>query len=188
LRGRLTRKGPWRDLVALGSNRRHHRFGRPREVLEAALDRLEREGVTVLDSAPVYHTEPVGPSSRRYANSAALVETRLEPGAMLALAKRIERAFGRRPGGQRWASRVLDLDLVLWSGGCWAEPGLTIPHPLFRERAFVLAPAMRIAPRWRDPVSGLTVRQLHARLTRPRAIRRAARGRALSSVGRATDF
>lgn len=128
----------------------------------------------VLEAAPVLLTDPVGPSLRRYANSAAVVETRLEPPALLALLKRIEREFGRRPGGQRWAARVLDLDLVLWSGGPFAAPGLTIPHPLFRTRGFVLAPAAHVAPSWRDPVTGLTVRHLHARLTRPRAVRRAA--------------
>ena len=128
----------------------------------------------VVAAGPLLQTAPVGPSPRRYANSAAIVEAPLDPPAMLALAKRLEREFGRRPGGQRWTARVLDLDLVLWSGGAWAEPGLIIPHPRFRQRGFVLAPAARIAPRWRDPVTGLTLRQLHARLTRPRAVRRAA--------------
>ena len=138
-------------------------------MLAAALARLEHEGVTVLAAAPVIGTDPIGPSLRRYANSAALVETALDPPAMLALAKRIEGEFGRKSGGQRWTSRVLDLDLVLWSGGAFAAPALTIPHPLFRERAFVLTPAARIAPLWRDPVTGLSLRQLHARLTRRRA-------------------
>ncbi len=96
--------------------------------------------------------------------------------ALLALLKRIERAFGRRPGGRRWRARVLDLDLVLWSGGPYAAPGLTIPHPLFRERAFVLAPALAVAPAWRDPLTGATVRQLHARLTAPRAMPKRAAG------------
>ena len=138
-------------------------------MLAAALERLEREGVRVLAAAPVIHTDAIGPSLRRYANSAALVETALEPPALLALAKRIERDFGRRGGGQRWASRVIDLDLVLWSGGCFAGPGLTIPHPLFRTRAFVLGPAVAVAPRWRDPITGRTLRQLRARLLHPRA-------------------
>ena len=138
-------------------------------MLRAALERIGSEGVQVLAAAPVLLTEPVGPSLRRYANSAALVATSLDPPAMLALAKQVERAFGRRPGGQRWTSRVLDIDLVLWSGGPFAGPDLTIPHPLFRDRAFVLGPAAAIAPRWRDPLTGLTLRQLHARLTRPRA-------------------
>jgi len=125
--------------------------------------------VKVLEASPALLTDPIGPSHRRYCNSAAIVETRLGPPELLALCKRIEREFGRRQGGQRWSTRVLDLDLVLWSGGPFAEPDLIIPHPLFRTRDFVLAPAVQIAANWRDPVTGRTVRQLHARLTRPRA-------------------
>ena len=124
----------------------------------------------VLAAAPAIETDPIGPSIRRYANSAAVIETDIEPEALLALLKRIEHDFGRRPGGQRWRARVLDLDVVLWSGGAYASADLTIPHPLFRTRAFVLAPAATIAPAWRDPLTGLTVRQLNARLTGPRAV------------------
>ena len=100
----------------------------------------------------------------------------------------IERDFGRRAGGQRWTSRVLDLDIVLWSGGPWSSPGLTIPHIAFRERGFVLRPALPIAATWRDPLTGLSLRALYSRLTRPRPLPIARPTRALSSVGRATDF
>jgi 2-amino-4-hydroxy-6-hydroxymethyldihydropteridine diphosphokinase len=142
-------------------------------VLAAALARLE-EDVTVLDAAPVLLTEPVGPSLRRYANSAAVIETKLDPLQLLHLVKGIEREFGRRQSGRRWTARVLDIDIVLWSRGSYAAPRLVVPHPLFRVRDFVLAPAAVIAAGWGDPVTGLTVRQLHARLTRPSAVRRAA--------------
>jgi 2-amino-4-hydroxy-6-hydroxymethyldihydropteridine diphosphokinase len=135
-------------------------------VLAAALDRLEAEGLKIAAAAPAISSDPIGPSIRRYANSAAIVETALEPPELLALLKRIEREFGRRPGGQRWRARVLDLDIVLWSAGPYVDRTLTIPHLLFRERDFVLRPASAIAPDWRDPVTGLTLRQLHARLTR----------------------
>ena len=165
-----------RYLIALGSNVRHVRLGPPRRVLAAALERLEAEGVRVLAAAPVVETEPVGPSIRRFANSAAVIETALEPEPLLALLKRIERDFGRRASGQRWRARVLDLDVILWSGGPWASPALTIPHPLFRTRAFVLDPALAVAPDWRDPLTGATVRQLHARLTAPRAMPKRAAG------------
>lgn len=121
---------------------------------------------------PVIASAPVGPSQRRYANSAAQIATALEPPQLLALLKRVERAFGRRRGGQRWRSRVLDLDIVLWSGGAFVSRELTIPHPLFRERDFVLAPAAAIAPHWRDPLGNLTLRQIHARLTRHRSLPR----------------
>lgn len=159
-------------LIALGSNRRHPGHGRPRDVLVAALTALAKEGVTIGKVAPVHVTEPIGPSLRRYANSAALIETPLDPPTLLALLKRIEREFGRRQGGQRWTSRVLDLDIILWSGGPFVAPGLTVPHRLFRTRDFVLAPAMAIAPAWRDPITGFTIRQLRARLTRNRRLRR----------------
>ena len=153
-------------LVALGSNRRHGRHGVPAAVLAAALDELAAQGVTILDAAPVISSAPIGPSHRRYANGAALIETADSPPALLARLKAIERAFGRR-AGRRWGSRVLDLDIVLWSGGIWASPGLSVPHPAFRERGFVLGPARTIAPDWRDPVTNHTLRHLAARLARP---------------------
>jgi 2-amino-4-hydroxy-6-hydroxymethyldihydropteridine diphosphokinase len=159
-------------LIALGSNVRHHSFGPPERVLLAALAVLERTAVKVTRASPALRSAPLGPSRRRYANSAALIKTRLGPAALLEQLQAIERAFGRRRGGQRWSARVLDLDIVLWSGGAWASPELIIPHPAFRSRDFVLGPATRIAPQWRDPLSGLTLQQLHARLTRPRPLPR----------------
>ena len=85
--------------------------------------------------------------------------------------KDIERDFGRRRG-QRWGDRVLDLDILLWSGGMWADsnPALSIPHPGLRSRGFVLTPAAMVAPDWRDPVSGLNIRHLQSRFNRPKAL------------------
>lgn len=160
----------WRYLIALGSNRRHHRHGRPQAVLAAALAALAGEGVMVERASPIVQTPPLGPSLRRYANAAAIVHTELAPPDLLVRLKAIERAFGRRQGGRRWCARVLDLDIVLWQGGIWTTPGLAIPHPAYRQRAFVLAPAMHIAPHWRDPVTGLTLRHLSARLTRSQGL------------------
>ncbi|MFA9200332.1 MAG: 2-amino-4-hydroxy-6-hydroxymethyldihydropteridine diphosphokinase [Cypionkella sp.] len=153
--------------MALGSNQRHARHGGPRRVLAAALTALGQAGLAVEAASPVMASAPLGPSRRRYANAAALVASALAPEELLTTLQGIEQAFGRRRRGARWRARPLDLDLVLWSGGAWASARLTVPHPQFRHRAFVLAPAAAIAPAWRDPLSGLTVRQLLARLTRP---------------------
>ncbi|WP_017671487.1 2-amino-4-hydroxy-6-hydroxymethyldihydropteridine diphosphokinase [Blastomonas sp. AAP53] len=154
-------------LIALGSNRRHHRIGAPARVLQAALVALASEGMDVAAAAPVIETPPIGPSLRRYANSAAIIRTPLLPDALLALLKRVEGRFGRRRG-QRWSARTLDLDIILWSGGSWvsARPTLIVPHPAYRRRDFVLRPASMLAPRWRDPLTGLTLAQLHHRATR----------------------
>ena len=154
-------------LIALGSNMRHVQHGPPERVLAAALLALDRGKLKLKRAAPVLRSAPLGPSRRRYANCAALIKTQLEPEPLLAALKAIERQFGRRRGGQRWAARVLDLDIVLWSGGAWASPSLTVPHPLCRRRRFVLGPAMAVAPDWRDPITRLTLRQLYARLLRP---------------------
>lgn len=162
--------GPARFLLGLGSNRRHGRFGAPPAVLAAALAALAREGVVVVARSAVVATPPLGPGGRRYANAAALVESALPPPALLALAKRIERAFGRR-AGRRWGARVLDIDLLAWSGGRWRDRGLAIPHPAMAHRWFVLDPLMAVAPDWRLP-GGASVRQLRARLTRPRPVHR----------------
>lgn len=157
-----------RYLIALGSNVRHTRYGSPRKVLAAALARLQAEGLQVVSASVSIDSASIGPSLRRYANSAAILSTDLPPGALLTRLKQIESRFGRTMRGQRWQARVLDLDVILWSGGSFASRDLIIPHIAYRDRTFVLGPAAAIAPTWRDPISGLTIKQLQTRLTRPR--------------------
>lgn len=149
-------------IIAIGSNRRG-RHGGPADEVRAAIAAIG--GAVAL--SPFIVTAPIGPSSRRFVNAAAVIESDESPLVLLARLKAIEADFGRR-AGQRWGARVIDLDIVLWSGGVWADDRLTVPHPAFRQRRFVLDPLVRIAPEWRDPVTGRTVRQLAARLTRPR--------------------
>ncbi len=165
-------------LVALGSNQRHRRLGAPRAVLADAAAAIGQELGRVHAAAPVIESAPIGPSQRRYANGALVLESPLAPRALLAALLALETRFGRRRMGQRWRARVLDCDIILWSGGLWSSGGrtmpLAIPHPAFASRAFVLTPACAIAPGWRDPVSGLTLAQLHARLTRRRPLLRGA--------------
>lgn len=151
-------------IVALGSNRRG-RHGAPAAEVAAALAALPGK----VTASPIVASAPLGPSLRRFANTAALVESDAAPEQLLRELKRIERAHGRRRG-RRWGARVIDLDIVLWSGGGWTSRTLTLPHPRFRERRFVLDPLLALAPDWRDPRTRLTVRQLHARLTRRRPL------------------
>lgn len=154
--------------VAIGSNRRHGRFGRPAGVVEAAISRLDAD-FDLFDAAPIILNKAVGGAGRDFANSVALVSSELEPPAMLAAIKRIEREFGRRPG-RRWGERVLDLDLAAWDGGPFRTLGLTIPHPRLGERDFVLGPLAAVAPDW--CIAGpLSVRHLLSRLGKRRPSR-----------------
>lgn len=149
-------------LIALGSNRRHHIYGRPRDVVRAAMEELAVLG-TVTARSRIITTDPIGPAQRRFSNAALVITSEYDPLSLLAGLKHIESEFGRRTG-QRWGDRVLDLDIVLWSGGAFASRTLTIPHREFRLRDFVLKPAQMVAPGWRDPVTGLSIRQLSARI------------------------
>ena len=155
--------------IALGSNRRS-RFGSPAETLRAAADAIGAERLSRIRA-----TAALGPAGRSFANAAAILVSDLDPPALLAALKGIERDFGRR-AGKPWGPRVLDLDIVLWSEGAYAAGGLVVPHPAFRARRFVLDPLAEIAPGWRDPLTGASVRQLLARLAAPRPVdRRSAR-------------
>ena len=154
--------------VAIGSNRRHGRFGKPAGVVEAAIARLDSQ-FDLFDAAPIILNKAVGGAGRDFANSVALVRSELDPLAMLAAIKNIEREFGRRPG-RRWGERVLDLDLAAWDGPRLNSPGLTIPHPRLAERDFVLGPLAAVAPDWR--IAGpLSIRHLLSRLGKRRPSR-----------------
>jgi 2-amino-4-hydroxy-6-hydroxymethyldihydropteridine diphosphokinase len=146
--------------IAIGSNRPHGRFGRPPGLVESAIARLDEE-FGLFDASPIVLNAAHGGAGRDFANAVALVESALAPPAMLARLKALEREFGRRRG-RRWGPRVLDLDLVLWSGGKFSSRTLAIPHPRLASRSFVLQPLAAIAPAWR--VGALSVRQLAHRL------------------------
>jgi 2-amino-4-hydroxy-6-hydroxymethyldihydropteridine diphosphokinase len=149
--------------IALGSNRRG-RHGSPAATVRAAAAAIGAGRMSRVRLTPA-----LGPAGRGFANAVALVESELDPPSLLAALKQAERDFGRR-AGRRWGPRVLDLDIILWSNGAWGSRGLIIPHPEFRSRRFVLEPLAELAPAWRDPISGRTVRQLLFRLGRRRSL------------------
>lgn len=148
--------------LALGSNRPLSARLPPRRLLAEAVTRIAQHA-QIVATAPTIETAPIGPSRRRYANAALVVQSPLAPPAMLTWLQSIEQALGRRRY-RRWGARSVDIDIILWSGGQWNSPTLTIPHPAFAMRDFVLTPLRAIAPAWRDPRSGLTIRHLDARL------------------------
>lgn len=146
-------------LVALGTN-----LGDRLATLRSAAERLGHEpGFRLVARSGAFDTAPVGPPDQpRYLNAAVAIETALAPHEILARLLDVERAFGRVRGAQaaRWGPRTLDLDLILL-GECEIDDGrLELPHPRFRERAFVLLPLAEIAPSARDPVTGESVESL----------------------------
>ncbi|HEX7822390.1 MAG TPA: 2-amino-4-hydroxy-6-hydroxymethyldihydropteridine diphosphokinase [Sphingobium sp.] len=156
--------------VAIGSNQPLSRKLGPKAIVAAAILALNRKPLRVRAIAPTLCSRPLGPSARDYANSAVLIRTRLSPAALLDHLQAVEARFGRRRR-RRWGARTLDLDIILWEGGVVRSPCLAIPHPGLTARAFVLTPLRAIAPRWRDPASGLSIAHLAARHARARPMR-----------------
>src|SRR5688572_17024590 len=93
--------------IAIGSNRPHGRHGRPPQVVEAAIARLDH-AFSLFDASPVVLNPAHGGAGRDFANAVVLIESAFGPRDLLAELKAIERAFGRRRG-RRWGPRVLDL-------------------------------------------------------------------------------
>jgi len=156
--------------IAIGSNRRHGRHGAPQAIVRASISAIGAVGLTIMARSPIIATPALGPAGRSFANAAIMVATTLDPPALLGLLKAIEGDFGRRRG-RRWGPRVLDLDIVLWSGGRWqsSRPRLFVPHREIANRLFVLQPLLPIAGDWRIGRGHLRVRHAHHRLRHHRA-------------------
>ncbi len=131
-----------RAYLALGSN-----LGDRRAHLQGAIDALTAaDAVRVVAVSRVYETAPVGgPPQDAFLNAVVMIETDLDPHALLALAQRIE-LDARRVRAERWGPRTLDVDVLLFDDLVLDDPDLVIPHPRMAERGFVLAPLRDVAP------------------------------------------
>jgi 2-amino-4-hydroxy-6-hydroxymethyldihydropteridine diphosphokinase len=146
---------PVRVAIALGSN-----LGNRREHLEYALSALSLD-LADMTCSTVRETSPVGVGEEHgpYLNAVVVGQTALAARDLLDRLLAIEEDRGRmRP--YPMAPRTLDLDLILYGDSMIGETTLTVPHPRFREREFVLGPLAEIAPDMVDPVTGKTVEEL----------------------------
>src|SRR5579862_6697490 len=137
----------------------------------AALAQLSASGVVVSRLSRWYLSEPVPPSDQPwYVNAVAIVDTRLDPPALLGAILALEVRFGRRRGAPN-AARTLDLDLLDYDGRLYDAAQLTLPHPRLHLRRFVLAPLAEIAPGWAHPTLQAGAAELLARLMPGQPIR-----------------
>jgi 2-amino-4-hydroxy-6-hydroxymethyldihydropteridine diphosphokinase len=144
-----------RVAISLGSN-----LGDRRAHLEYAIEALAPDLTDILVSS-FLETAPVGvgPEHGSYLNAVVVGHTQLPARMLLERLLEIEDERGRaRP--YPMAPRTLDVDLILYEDEIIEEEGLSVPHPRFRERAFVLAPLAEIAPHMVDPVTRTTIAEL----------------------------
>lgn len=119
----------------------------------AALRRLPDTHLVAVSS--LYRSAPMGGADQPdYVNAVAALDTRLDARRLLAALHDIEAAQGRDRSAGRWASRTLDLDLLLHGDERHAGEGLIVPHPGIAEREFVLEPLREVAPELEIPGLG----------------------------------
>ncbi|MBU6216660.1 MAG: 2-amino-4-hydroxy-6-hydroxymethyldihydropteridine diphosphokinase [Acidobacteria bacterium] len=128
---------PRRVFLSIGSN-----LGDRAAHLAQAVESLP----DVVAVSPVYETDPVGgPDQGAYLNLVVELATAIEPRELLAICHRLE-ANAERVREERWGPRTLDIDMVWVEGVVSDDPALTLPHPRWMERRFVLAPLRDLAP------------------------------------------
>lgn len=139
--------------ISIGGN-----LGDKRENLRNALIKIhENENIILTEISSFYETAPWGKSNQPpFLNAAAKILTKLSPEDLLKTLQNIESEMGR-VRKEHWGERLIDVDIVHYEGVSVKSENLTLPHPFFGERKFVLAPLFEIAPKLL--INGVTVKE-----------------------------
>lgn len=150
-----------RAYIGLGSN-----LANPRQQVAQALLALAAIPQTqLLANSPLYRSAPIGPGVQPdYVNAVALLETALNPLALLDALQAIEQDH-QRVRIEHWGPRTLDLDILLLDQLHIDSERLKVPHPYLRQRNFVLYPLADISPELHLP-DGTSLQQLMAECPR----------------------
>lgn len=127
-----------------------------------AMRAIEEHIGPILSTSRDHWTEPWGfVGNGLFLNRAVLLRTALAPAAMMEQILVIERSLGRqRKDDEGYASRPIDIDILLIGNDVIKSTVLEVPHPRLHQRAFALSPAADIVPEWRHPLLKTTVLEM----------------------------
>jgi 2-amino-4-hydroxy-6-hydroxymethyldihydropteridine diphosphokinase len=155
-----------RIFLSLGSN-----LGDRRASLEKAAGMISRQAGLIVRRSAVYETEPWAETpGSDFLNMVLEIETILHPAELLDILHSIEAGCGRVPTLERYAPRIVDIDILFYGKEVIALPQLVVPHPVLHLRRFVLVPLTEIAPRWKHPETGVTMAELLRRCPDPKGV------------------
>ena len=152
-------------ILSLGSNIEPRDF-----YLDKALQDIESGVGKVKKYSSIIETPSWGYRDAHYLNQCVWIETELTPPAVLRQALAIESDLGRVRTRQGYMSRTVDIDLILFDDLVInfrpneKDEQLSVPHPLFHLRDFVLKPLVEICPDWIHPYYGTSVLELYKNL------------------------
>jgi 2-amino-4-hydroxy-6-hydroxymethyldihydropteridine diphosphokinase len=158
-------------LLLTGSN-----FRGKEQILQRAAECIAEQVGPIERASQICYSEAWGfTCEEEFANQAILVSTVLAANEVLMKTQAIERELGRDREaeseeklltGERYASRVVDIDIIFYDDIVVESEKLTLPHPLMHEREFVLRPMLEVAAEWRHPIIGLTTEEMIERVGR----------------------
>lgn len=152
--------------LLLGSN-----LGDRAALLHAAQQRLAASAGEIIAASALYETAAWGREDQpAFLNQALAIQTTLLPEQLLEQCLAAEHHAGRKRL-ERWGSRTLDVDILLYGSDIIEQPGLSVPHPRLAERRFALVPLAEIAPELAHPQSGLAIADLLVRCPDPLPVR-----------------
>ena len=146
-----------RLYLSIGSN-----LGDREQHILKSIRLIEKKTGKIVRQSSLYETAPWGfNSSHLFLNNVVAVETDLPPFELLKITQQIEKEVGRKSKThQAYTDRVIDIDIVMYDDLILQTEKLTIPHPLFHLRRFVLLPLSEIAPDLVHPILGKTMEEL----------------------------
>ena len=142
--------------LILGSN-----IGDRKNYLEQAISMINEAIGKIQAKSSLYETVPWGfDDKNNFLNQVIKVETSLQPENLLKEILQIEKIIGRIRTGEKYSSRVIDIDILFYEKKIIHSENLVIPHPLMHERKFVLVPLAEISGQFIHPVFNKTIQIL----------------------------
>ena len=125
-----------------------------------AYQHLEKSGVKILRKSALYHSEAWGIRDQdSFFNTVIEVEFNGRPKDLLDICLEVEKKMGRERI-YKWGPRLIDIDIICFHDVFVRSRNLSLPHPYYTERAFVLAPLAELEPNWIDKTSGKGIKDL----------------------------
>ena len=147
--------------IGIGSN-----LDNSLKTCQHAVEILSRtNGIELTTVSSFYRTEPIGVENQNFFINAVIeIKTVLSAHSLLQTLLGIENVMGRKRGGVKGGSRIIDLDLLFYGQNVIEDQSLIVPHPEIHKRRFVLEPLCEIASYFIHPLFGVSIRGLKDRL------------------------
>jgi 2-amino-4-hydroxy-6-hydroxymethyldihydropteridine diphosphokinase len=142
--------------LLLGSN-----LGNREWFLNRAAEEIEAAIAPIIKRSAIHQTAAWGKTDEPdYLNQVLMLQTDMPAPDILQTILAIELLLGRERK-EKWGSRTIDIDILLYGDEIISQPGLVVPHPQLHKRKFAMEPLIEIAPKLVHPIFNRTIEELN---------------------------